>query len=218
MGKSKKLLLVSVALLLISMFSISYTIAYLTDTRTATNQLEFGHVKVQVIEKKWIASLEGKDKLVIVPGGSYAKDPAVKNIGTVPCIVRATITIGEMKDDTLPQHISDYIELLNQGKDWVVKPGDVWGGKKVTVYFLKIINPDDTTPLIFDGFKVKKSVNGVPLLELEGKVTDFGIAVNVQAIQAEGIDALNGKSKFTVEDMVNAFGEVEAQHEITPTP
>lgn len=216
MAKTKKALMISITLVFMFLFCISLTLAYLTDNREVSNQLVFGNVKVALKEVEWDKALGANKKLVVVPNKKYAKDPVVHNVGNVPCVVRATVTISNMKEGSMnQQNLSDYIQLGTLGKYWAVAPGNTWNDKKVTLYYLQIIMPETASNAIFEDFTILPEVKGVPLHELEGKNTEFDINVKVEAIQAEGIDALAGKTKLQVEDLVAAFGQVANAHDIT---
>ncbi|NLB61604.1 MAG: hypothetical protein GX802_04165 [Clostridiales bacterium] len=72
--KNKKLAIMIASLVLIASLVIGGTIAYLTDSDTATNTITVGDVEIGLEEPNWDDTTDGKD---LVPGDTMVKDPIV---------------------------------------------------------------------------------------------------------------------------------------------
>jgi len=72
--KNKKIAIVIASLVLIASLVIGGTIAYLTDTDSATNTITVGAIDIDLDEPNWDDDNDGKDK---VPGDTEVKDPIV---------------------------------------------------------------------------------------------------------------------------------------------
>ena len=172
----RKLLLVVLAMLCITIIAVSFTIAYLSDQRTGTNTFTSGKVRVDVLESKW----PGSGGKTVVPGTLIEKDPTVKNTGTVACFVRATIAVSDGFMGT-GQNIMDFIEMGALNSNWVVRDG-TWGSERCIVYYQGELAKGQETPKIFENLTLKEQDrNGQALLE--GPNNTFSIVVTAEAVQ-----------------------------------
>ena len=85
--KKKSILITCVACLLVAMISVGATMAWLTDTSSATNTITIGNVKIEVVEDEW----DDENVVDMEPGVELDKDPRVVNTGTNPAWIRAQI-------------------------------------------------------------------------------------------------------------------------------
>ena len=93
----KKLVALSMAVLMLAVAVIGGTLAYFTDTTDAkVNTFEVGNVDINLTEPNW------KGEATLMPGTSYDKDP--------------TITVGEKSQDAyvfLKMDMNKYVSLVN---------------------------------------------------------------------------------------------------------
>ena len=93
----KKLVALSMAVLMLAVAVIGGTLAYFTDTTDAqVNTFEVGNVDIDLTEPNW------KGEATLMPGSSYAKDP--------------TITVAEKSQDAyvfLKLDMNKYVSLVN---------------------------------------------------------------------------------------------------------
>lgn len=93
----KKLVALSMAVLMLAVAVIGGTLAYFTDTTDAkVNTFEVGNVDIDLTEPSW------KGDATLMPGSSYDKDP--------------TITVGEKSQDAyvfLKMDMNKYVSLVN---------------------------------------------------------------------------------------------------------
>lgn len=201
----RKIKLLTAGLGLLAMLAcaaIGATAAYLTDVRTVTNEFSFGSLQVEVFEA--VFSAGGSGSRVLVPGSQVAKDPAVRNTGTVPCYLRATVTISDAGlGDT--QSVLDFITMgpLN-AENWRLAAGQSWGARQVTAYYIGgaggVLEPGAETAPLFSSFSLNATAaDNTPLLQ--SSISGFDIIVTVQAVQAEA----DGK---TISSPESAFAQL----------
>lgn len=93
----KKIVALSMAVLMLAVCVIGGTLAYFTDTTDAkVNEFTVGNVDINLTEPEW------KGDATLMPGKSYAKDP--------------TITVGEKSQDAyvfLKLDMNKYVSLVN---------------------------------------------------------------------------------------------------------
>lgn len=175
MATKKRILLVAFAVIAVMILTISFTIAYMTDARTVVNEFEFGEVKIALHEDAWT-------KAKVKPGDALDKDPLVENVGSVPCYVRATVTVDEAMLGS-NQSIMDYLEFQGISNEWVVDEG-TWGTtNKVVLYYNTALSPKAKTPKIFTKVKINATASSGQAL-LEGANNKFDVIVAVDAVQS----------------------------------
>lgn len=79
--KKKNLIITSSALA--ALVIAGGALAFFTDVQTATNTFTVGDVGIELTEPSWDPDV----KPVVTPGQEIAKDPTVKNTGTIPAYV-----------------------------------------------------------------------------------------------------------------------------------
>lgn len=203
MVTKKRILLISLVLLFTMVLGISFTIAYMSDQRIVTNKFEFGDVAVQVTESAtWVVQdPDGSNHEVrkmdtsIRPGQTVTKDPLVENIGTVPCYVRATISVGDGVFQN-KQSITSFLTMGALGSGWVPADGQSWfTGNSVTVYYNSELAKGAKTSKIFESVTLNATDGSGDAL-LEGANNSFDIVVTVEAVQTRA----NGKTITSAQD------------------
>ncbi|MDL2324263.1 hypothetical protein LJC61_03815 [Ruminococcaceae bacterium OttesenSCG-928-A16] len=193
----RSVLLVLALTLVVAIVSISFTLAFLSDQRVVTNTFSFGEITIQVLESKWTTPA-GEAK-VVAPGQTVNKDPSVKNVGSMPCYVRATITISDAVLNS-KQDVLDFIEMGALSPEWKVAENQTWGGRQVTVYYQQELPVGGTTTPIFNTVTLKaQNASGQALLE--GPNNNFAIDVIADAVQTTA----NG---YTITSAEDAFAQL----------
>ena len=144
---NKKIISLSVALLLIVIAGLSATFAYFTDKDYVKNEFTVGNVKIDLTEGKWIRNdatgnieadpnggrlYEGTKVSTddfsatqygnLYPGMTIYKDPIVENVGSEDAYVAAKITVTDGEGDLLEiADIAPYAPYLEISK--MVKGG-----------------------------------------------------------------------------------------------
>lgn len=158
------------AFLLVAALVIGGTLAYFTDTKTATNTFTVGNVTIDLSEPAWDAS--GKiDAPESYPGEALAKDPTVTNTGANPCLVR--IHIGWPEQTGALEYRTDYVSN-KLGDNWV------YGGDGY-FYYLKALPVNGKTDALFDQIVVPADLTN------EDATVDYNVVVTAYAVQAQGV-------------------------------
>lgn len=105
----RKIMMLSLALCMVAILAIGGTLAYFTDTETATNVFTIGGVDITLFESKVKAEADaegfpgyvdddGNDRTVtentyadLLPGSSICKDPTVTNVGKTDAYIRVSV-------------------------------------------------------------------------------------------------------------------------------
>lgn len=166
MKKSKKLLIVSTALLLFSVLSVSLTLAYLTDSQEVKNRAEMTHVAVSVVDGAsdiWDGS--GPNVISVSSGDVSASasiyawtdtKPRVVNTGTEPCYVRVTIAVGSDQVLEPGRSLNEYIMFpVVNSQLWKPETGQpsLNASSRVVLYYSKILQPGETSEMVFAGMQ-----------------------------------------------------------------
>ncbi len=168
----KRMFIIILSTVLVAALAVGATLAYFSDTKTATNTFTVGNVKITLTEPHWVSS-GSVDAPEAYPGEPLAKDPIVTNTGANPCVVRIKITWP-----TLPagasaiQYRTDYV-TDKLGNDWY-KDGDYY-------YYLKPLGLTEATDALFDQVVMPTD------LQNGDAATAYNIVVVAEAVQAQGI-------------------------------
>lgn len=130
--KKKSILMAAIAVMLVAVLVVGGTLAYFTDTKSATNTFTVGDVKIKLDESNVndpngdrVTSNEYTD---VFPGIQYKKDPVVTNTGKNDAYVRAVVTI---------ENGMNWLGLYNyDGKD----PNTVWTAPQAEAFMKLICN------------------------------------------------------------------------------
>lgn len=185
----KKLTLIATAVALGALVVVGATMAYFTSSDTATNVITTGNVKIEINEDTKANAadniVEGtieKDKSIsfknVTPGSLLSKIPTVKNTGTNPAFVRATITMHYFKDGeeiSLPEGTEKAIVNYNS-ENWYMVEGD-----NTYFYYNGILEKDKSTEPLFTIVEIPSSWTN----ELAGITVNA--EVHAEAIQSENL-------------------------------
>lgn len=93
----KKITALALVVAILAIAIIGGTLAYFTDTKTATNTFTVGNVKIKLDEKDPTTGERtetGAAYTSVTPGVAYAKDPTVTNIGNNDAWIRVNVTLS----------------------------------------------------------------------------------------------------------------------------
>lgn len=142
--KTERLLTVSLVLLL---FSVLFSAAFLTSSGTTDNIITFGNLKLELINN----TLDEQGKEVAVENeqeklerSNVSRIVKVKNICEYPMYVRVRIDlIGN--DHQTSFDANQYVSLNTKEENWTYRDG--W------YYFVNILQPEDTTDDLLKGLE-----------------------------------------------------------------
>ena len=196
--------------------TVGGTLAWFTDSETATNTVTTGNVDVKITEAlpteeqqadggfTAIANgLEGITYEGIEPGTVIPKDPVIQYVGASDAYVRYKVEVTGIPEENLKnvRFSRDGIDVTDQ---IMVMDGDY-------IYSTEIFKQGDFvtygesvrdasalfTEVAFDG--------GNELADLR----DIAITIQADAIQADNLPDVDGNGKITEADIKDAFGEGE---------
>ena len=159
---------------------VAGTVAYLIKQNSIKNQFVMGEVKTDVIE-----SFDANNNI--------KQDVSIKNIGNVPCYIRATITISWKDKDGnilegIPKENEDYSIKFSESSNWLK-------GNDGYYYYKTPVEPDNNTDILIKECEQIKEY-GDKILE---------VSILNQAIQSEpskavietwGVEIDNGTIKL----------------------
>lgn len=169
----KKILALTLVVVLAATAVIGGTLAYFTDTDKADNVFTVGNVDITLHEPDWAGNVDDHDDFY--PGEAIAKDPCVTNDGENPCFVRIKVTgwdcLGE--GNMIQYRTNGVINALGEG--W----HDVGGG---VFYYDKILAVGEQTTDLFDHIVIPTTVTN-------GFDGTYDLVVTAEAVQAQGARA-----------------------------
>lgn len=201
----KKLTLVVTCIVLVAAMVIGGTLAYFTDSKTATNTFTMGNVNIKLDETN-IKNPEGdrvtSNEYDVYPGQTVTKDPIVHNTGKNGAYIRATVNVYNWMNlvaayypdfkETFPN--DGYKAALNLlvgelGEGWSVV--DVVAGDTFTIgqfdakFVLKydgVLAANADTTAMFQTVTIPTGIDNANASSFQS------VKVVAQAIQADGFD------------------------------
>ena len=210
----KKITAIALVVCLVAVAIVGGSLAYFTDTKTATNTFTMGDVKIKLDEtdvKNPNGDRVTSNEYNVYPGAVVTKDPIVHNVGKNGAYIRATVNVSDWMNlvsayypdfqATFPN--DDYKAALNLlvgtlGEGWSVvgvEAGDVFTiGQFDAKFILKydgVLAAGDDTTAMFQTVTIPAGIDNANADSFDE------VKVVAQAIQADGFD--------TWEDAFDAF-------------
>ena len=198
----KKLLIMSVAMVLVCAFAVGMTIAYLTSTDEVVNTFTVGNVQIKLDEadvdeygvpQGSPAPRVSRNDYKLIPGHTYNKDPMVTVLqGSESSYIKMTVTFSKSAElDAIFAPNGANLMSIFKGYDsnnWIYKGNtkDTTANTRTYEFWYKeeVAAPDADVALdaLFDSITVPGNINNDQLKTIE----DMTITVNAYAIQADG--------------------------------
>lgn len=197
MKKKSKALLLGVCAVLLVVFSIMGTMAYLTSTDTVTNTFTVGNVAIKLDEAK--ANADGtlvanadrvkENTYKLLPGHLYHKDPMVTvEKGSEESYIKMTVTVSKCKElDEIGVNLTDVFDGYESEK-WIYKGNtkDKTANTRTYEFWYHItvtaLEEEKMLEPLFTMITVPGSITNAQLATIEGMT----IKVDAYAIQADG--------------------------------
>ena len=197
----KKIFVVALAVCILAISIASATIAYFTDTKTATNTFTSGNVNIKLFETNNAGAeveitadanqLEFANKY---PGESFAKNPTIKNVANDNAYVAGIITLGSgaeaditgllAGDDAVKAFLTG--GALNADSGYATKILRDTTAKTITIY---IIATDavakDGKVVLFENVKIPAKWDSAEM----AKFAKLTITVKAYAVQTTGFNS-----------------------------
>ena len=206
--KKKSILMAAIAVMLVAVLVVGGTLAYFTDTKSATNTFTMGNVKITLDETN-VNDPQGarvtENTYNVYPGAVVTKDPVVHNTGKNAAYIRATVNVSNWMNlvaayypdfkETFPN--DGYKAALNLlvgelGEGWSVvgvEAGDTFTiGQFDAKFILKYdgkLAADESTTAMFQTVTIPAGIDNANADSLSS------VKVVAQAIQADGFASWN---------------------------
>ena len=215
--KKKSILMAAITVMLVAVLVVGGTLAYFTDTKSATNTFTVGDVKIKLDESN-VNDPDG-DRVTsneytgMLPGIQYKKDPVVTNTGNNDAYVRAVVTIengmnwlGFYYDDasTFPQ-VEAFEKLIcnTLGTGWeIVGFKNVMSTQDhptsdtvVTLEYKGVLKAGGVTSAMFENIMLPAKMTASDITTRVAQNGVLHIDVVAQAIQADGFTSWNDAFK-----------------------
>lgn len=190
----KKLGLITATVALGALLAVGGTLAWFTDTETATNVVTTGNVNISILEND-----EVKDDSGItfpenqVPGASLEKVVTVKNTGANPAYVRVTLDVTGKDDAVLTDAQIALIKAAIQfpeSSTWDTDDNEVY-------YYIGEVAPEGSTEALITGIAIPTTWdNNMTNLKFDVKIV--AEAIQSENLLAEGaaVNVANLKDAF----------------------
>jgi len=210
--KKKSILMAAIAVMLVAVLVVGGTLAYFTDTKSATNTFTVGDVKIKLDESN--VNDPSGDRVTsneytgVLPGIQYKKDPVVTNTGKNGAYVRAVVTIengmnwmGLYNENiwTAPQAEAFKKLICNKmGEGWSLEDYDyVTNVERGSTDFVAVLKYDGVlaagkaTSAMFEKVMLPTNATASDITTRVAQNGVFHIDVVAQAIQADGFTSWN---------------------------
>lgn len=198
----KKLLIMSVAMVLVCAFAVGMTIAYLTSTDKVVNTFTVGNVQIKLDEAEVDqygvpqgspAPRISENVYKLIPGHTYTKDPMVTVLsGSESSYIKMTVTFTKSAelDAIFGTDGANLTSIFNgyDGTTWIYKGNteNTTANTRTYEFWYKdaVAAPtaDVALDALFDSITVPGTINNAQLRTIAGMT----ITVNAYAIQADG--------------------------------
>ena len=209
----KKITAIFLCVALVAIAVVGASLAYFTDTKTATNTFTMGDVKIKLDETN-VNDPEGdrvtSNEYNVYPGAVVTKDPVVHNTGKNGAYIRAIVTVengmnwlGLYNDNvwTAPQEDA-FNALINNtlGEDWELVdiaydmsgPNHPTSDFVATLKYTKVLDARADTSAMFSQIAFPAKMTGNDVTTRIAQNGNFGINVVAQAIQIDGFNTWEG--------------------------
>ncbi len=161
------------------------SLAYFTDNDNATNTFTFGNVDINLTETEWEA-----DKVDVVPGIAYAKNPVVENIGKNDAWIKVDVTLSDAKAfmaAAAKYEITDLSTIFTIDEDfddnWTLADTVLDGAEDTltySYYYNTLLATEANTGALFTEVTIPKQFNNADIAAVG---SDFTITITAHAMQ-----------------------------------
>ncbi|MBS6517264.1 MAG: SipW-dependent-type signal peptide-containing protein [Clostridium sp.] len=216
----KRTKLITAAVSLGALMTVGGTLAWFTDSETATNTVTTGYVDVKIEEHKpteeeaqrggYTFEVDENNTGItygsLTPGASIPKDPTVIYTGSVDGYVRYKVEIDmgdEAGGDTgFSRELIDKLEFKKDGQKVELNTLVDESNDGLWIYDTNVRSNGDKGTLLFDTVSISKEAGN----EIANK--SLKIVVKADAIQAANLEDKNNDG-IDAEDLKAAFGDGE---------
>lgn len=222
MRKSKKqMVMAAAACAMMGVMAIGGTMAYLTDSETATNTFTVGKVQIDLQEPSYDGLTE-EDRKNLVPNQIVTKDPQVENVGNNEALVflkvempKKNVIVADKDGTRKPAADTELFTMLNASvgdgaeQKWFELAGDNSGAENnIHVYAYKEkLAVGATTAKLFDSVQLQNIIEGQVDTATENiKITAYAIQA-AEVLEGENADLTDTLSKENLQKIYEIYGK-----------
>ena len=167
--KIKKLLPVALSVVLLGTVGVGATLAYFTDSDSATNVVTMGHVNIELTEPAW--KYDEKGITNVSPGQTIEKDPTITlQEGSLDAYIRVKLEVEGLEKE----EAADVIKLIKLNEGWTLEEDGYY-------YYKNKLTSDTSSTTMFNQVTIPH--------EWDNSYIDkaFNINVYAEAIQADNL-------------------------------
>lgn len=194
----KKVALSVAAAAMVGTLAVGGTLAWFTDTETATNVVTTGNVDIAWYENGDKITEENPgvhygEETPIAPGAVLQKEAKVKNEGKNDALIRVRVDFSGVNEG-----FTDYLEPILDSENWL-------RGDDGYFYYNDIVG---------SGAETENFISSLHILESAGNeiadIEELPIELIAEAVQADNMPALEGKdAPYDLQTLEEAFNGVE---------
>ena len=176
----RKVALTAAAVAMVGTLAVGGTLAWFTDTETATNVVTTGNVDIAWYEKGETGEFEKMDgdglqfgdTTPVTPGAKLTKKAKIKNEGKNSAYIRARITVADDVKDIVKFELADNM--------WV-------DGEDGYYYYKGIVAPEEETKLLIDSLTISAEAGNE-----KTDIAKASVELVAEAIQSDNIVLSDG--------------------------
>lgn len=218
---AKKVVTAMAACALIGAMAVGGTMAYLTDSETATNTFTVGKVQID-LEEPGYAALQDAEKKDLVPNQIVTKDPQVENTGNNEALVflkvempKKSVIVAEKNGTRGAEGVTELFDMLHasvgddDAQKWFELKGDETGtDNNIHVYAYKEkLAAGAKTDKLFDSVQLKNVIEGQVDTDTENiKITAYAIQAS-EVLEGANTDLTDDLTKENLQKIYDIYGE-----------
>ena len=193
----RKVALTAAAVAMVGTLAVGGTLAWFTDTETATNVITTGNVDIAWYEKGGTEDFEKMDgnglqfgdETPVTPGAKLTKEAKIKNEGKNSAYIRAKITVAN--------NVEDIVEFELANDEWV-------DGEDGYYYYKGIVAPGAETSLLIDSLTISANAGNE-----KTNIEEASVKLVAEAIQSDNIVLSDGEPAniTNVDDLKAVFAD-----------
>lgn len=198
----KKVALTAAAVALVGTLAVGGTLAWFTDTETATNVVTTGNVDIAWFEGNGTEDSEKKittgnpgmqfgNGTLVTPGQNLDKEARIKNEGKNAAYIRAKIVFLNKDQEVIEK--PEYMHIEGTDKQWMLNESDGY------YYYNKIVKPGEFTDKIMTDIEIATTANNQNFADKE-----ITVRLDAEAIQSDNLGVTSCEYAF-----LDKFGKKE---------
>lgn len=204
----KKVALTAAAVALVGTLAVGGTLAWFTDTETATNVVTTGNVDIAWFEGN---GTEGSEKKIttgnpgmqfgngtpVTPGQNLDKEARIKNEGKNAAYIRAKIVFLDKDQEVIEK--PEYMHIAGTDIKWMPNASDGY------YYYNEIVEPGEFTDKIMTDILIATTANNQNFADKE-----ITVRLDAEAIQSDNLGVTSCKDAF-----LDKFGKIEDKNTLS---